>query len=84
MADETPAKVIDLTDIAYIDSYALGQIIYYCNNSGGRHGTVHILNRTCGANTFIDRLIEVSDLGQIFTLVTSLDAIDRPAKSDGA
>ncbi|MBN1309214.1 MAG: STAS domain-containing protein [Chitinispirillaceae bacterium] len=77
-------KAIDLTDIEYIDSYALGQIIYYCNNADGGRGAVYVLNRTRGNKSYIDKLIDISDLKQVFSIVDSLDGIAPAAPPTGA
>ena len=69
-----PVKAIDLTDVESLDSYALGQIIYYCTNPDGRRGRIFIINRRIGGGSYIERLIEVSDLRQIFTIVDSIEA----------
>ena len=71
----TPVKVIDLTDIEFIDSFALGQIVYYCNNAGGGSAPVYVLNRSANSGTYIDKLIEISELRQVFTIISSLDEI---------
>lgn len=69
-----PVKAIDLTDVEMLDSYALGQIIFYCTNPEGRRGRIFIINRRGGGGSYIDRLIEISDLRQIFTVVDSTEA----------
>lgn len=84
MGGDAPLKAIDLTDIAYIDSYALGQIIYYCNSARGRHTTVYIVNKKGNGNSYIDKLIDVSDLKQVFSIVDSLDRIAPAAPASGA
>ncbi|MBN1758758.1 MAG: STAS domain-containing protein [Chitinispirillaceae bacterium] len=68
-------KVIDVTEVEFIDSFALGQIVYYCNNAGGANGPVYVLNRSTGGESYIDRLIEISELHQVFTIIASTDAI---------
>jgi anti-anti-sigma factor len=78
-----PVKVIDLTDIAFIDSFALGQLVYYCNNSGGGNGPVYVLNRSSNAESYIDKLIEISELRQVFTIIRSLEAIDNAPDGHG-
>ena len=52
-------KAIDLTEIEYIDSYALGQIIYYCNSMTGPRSNVYMVNRKGCSTPFIDRLIDL-------------------------
>lgn len=79
MGSDAQVKAIDITDIEYIDSYALGQLIYYCNNAAGSRATVYMINRKSRTTSFIDRLIEVSDLRQVFTIVESLEAAILPA-----
>jgi anti-anti-sigma factor len=69
-----PVKAIDLTDVEFLDSYALGQIIYYCTNPGGKRGRIYIVNRREHGGSYIERLIEISDLRQIFTIVDSVEA----------
>jgi anti-anti-sigma factor len=84
MKSDMPVKAIDLTDVEYIDSYALGQIIYYCNNNAAEsRGTVYIMNRKHGKKSYIDKLIDVSDMRRIFTIVDTLDATD-PHPGSGA
>lgn len=73
-------KAIDLTDVEFIDSFALGQIVYYCNNAGGGSGPVYVLNRSTGRDSYMDRLIEISELDQVFTIVGSLDAIGNTSE----
>lgn len=73
-------KAIDLTEIEYIDSYALGQIIYYCNSMTGPRSNVYMVNRKGCSTPFIDRLIDVSDFKQVFTIVESLEAIGPSAE----
>jgi anti-anti-sigma factor len=69
-----PVKAIDITDVEYLDSYALGQIIFYCTNPGGQRGSIYIVNKRRGTGSYVDRLIQVSDLAQVFTIVESLPA----------
>ena len=69
-----PVKAIDLTDVEFLDSYALGQIIYYCTNPDGRRGKIFIINRRIGGGSYIERLIDISELRQIFTIVESTEA----------
>jgi anti-anti-sigma factor len=76
-------KAIDLTEVDYIDSYALGQVIYYCNSMAGSRATVFVVNRKGREKSFIDRLIDVSDLRQIFTIVESLEAIGPSTEGRG-
>ena len=83
LRDTAAAKVIDLTGVEYIDSFALGQIVYYCNNAGGGHGPVYILNRNVGYETYVDRLIEISELHQVFTIIDSPDTIDTSVERHG-
>jgi anti-sigma B factor antagonist len=78
-----PVKVIDLTDIAFIDSFALGQLVYYCNNSGGGNGPVYVLNCSSDTESYIDKLIEISELRQVFTIVKSLDEIGKASDGHG-
>ena len=74
-------KAIDFTGIEYIDSHALGQIIFHCTRIDG---TVYIVNRRERKNGFVDRLIEVSDLGQIFTIVEALPQTGASTPGPGA
>ena len=84
MRSSSAVKVIDMTGVEFIDSFALGQIVYYCNNAGGGNGPVYVLNRKTGRETYMDRLIEISELRQVFTIVDSLEAIGgTPEKSGG-
>jgi anti-anti-sigma factor len=69
-----PVKAIDLTDVEFLDSYALGQIIYYCTNPDGKRGNIFIVNRRIGGGSYIERLIKISELQQIFTIVDSIEA----------
>jgi anti-anti-sigma factor len=84
LRSRTEVKVLDLTGVASIDSFALGQIVYYCNNAGRGSGPVIILNRNLGHETYIDRLIEISELRQVFTIVDSLEAIGSASEKHGA
>jgi anti-anti-sigma factor len=70
-----PVKAIDCTDVEFLDSYALGQIIYYCTNPEGKRGRIYFVNRRNGGSSYIERLIEISDLRQIFTIVDSIENV---------
>ena len=83
MRSDSAHKVIDLTDVEFIDSFALGQIVYYCNNAGGGDGPVYMLNRNTSRETYIDRLIEISELRQVFTIIDSIDTINQSHDGHG-
>jgi anti-anti-sigma factor len=84
MNSNAHVKAIDLTDVDYIDSYALGQIIFFCNSSEGGRGIVHILNRRHDEPSYIDRLIKVSNLKTVFSIVDSLDGFMPETPANGA
>ncbi|NLG18233.1 MAG: STAS domain-containing protein [Fibrobacter sp.] len=70
-----PIKAIDCTDVEFLDSYALGQIIYCCTNPQGKRGGIYFVNRSNGGSSYIDRLVEIADLRQIFTIVDSIETL---------
>jgi len=84
MDSNASVKAIDLTDVEYIDSYALGQIIFFCNNSEGNRSIVHVLNRHHEKLSYIDGLIKVSNLKTVFSIVDSLDGFIAAAPENGA
>ena len=70
-----PIRAIDVTDIEYIDSHALGLIIYQCTHSADTSGKIYLVNRKADESAFVNRLINVANLEQVFAIVGSLDEI---------
>jgi len=80
---DAPVKAVDLTDVEFIDSYALGQIIFYCKKAGGDH-PVLIVNKKKDGKSYIERLIECAQLNQVFSIVDDIDVIGPSIETPGA
>lgn len=68
-------KAIDLTGVTYLDSYALGQIIYCCTNAAATGSTVFVVSSNSPSESFVNQLIDIADLRSVLTIVDSLDKV---------
>ena len=73
---EGELKAIDITDVDFIDSHALGLILYYCANGSNKKYRVFIINTSQTGESYIDKLIKLTDLHQTVTIVNDCFAIE--------
>ena len=62
---------VDVTDVEFIDSHALGILLYCC----GMNENVFIVNKSTSGSSYIDKLIEVTDLHLAVSVVGTIDEI---------
>jgi len=68
-----PAKVvIDVSNTAYIDSHGLGIIIYFHKMLQNENCTMIILNANPDPESYMNRLIEITNLDKVLNVVKSL------------
>jgi anti-sigma B factor antagonist len=72
--------VIDLTDVSFLDSTALGVLIGAVKRLRSRSGALAIVN----IDSSIAKTFEITGLDQIFTILpTREDAVDAPDSVEG-
>jgi anti-anti-sigma factor len=76
-------KAIDLTGIEFIDSYALGQILYFCSKNRDKGMRTVLVNASGDEENYIHKLIEVAELGQVVDVVTDVNAVTPDDQESG-
>ena len=69
-------KAIDLTSVDFIDSYALGQILFFCSTIRNEGKKAVIVNTSSNDTSYVYKLIEVAELSQVVEIVSDITAID--------
>jgi anti-anti-sigma factor len=72
-----PAKkvVVDLSKAEYIDSHGLGVIIYYHKMLSADKRALIVLNADSKADSYMARLIEITNLDKVLTVASSLEGL---------
>ena len=77
-------KAIDLTSVEFIDSYALGQILFFCSSVRDEGKKAVIVNSSPNDSSYVYKLIEVAELSQVVEIVSDIAAIDTGTSSIGS
>lgn len=76
-------KAIDLTGIEFIDSYALGQILYFCSKNREKGMRTVFVNASAEEENYVHKLIEVADLRQVVEIVADLNTVITDDQESG-
>ena len=71
--DTMPRRAVDLTGVEFFDSYALGQVLFYCNSMKKKGVKICLVNKNRNEQLYINRLIKISELNQIIPVVNNLE-----------
>lgn len=77
-------KAIDITSVAFIDSYALGQILFFCSSLRRNGQKAIIINSSSDESSYVNKLIEVAELSQVVEVVSDINAIGSGDNSNGS
>ncbi|MBD3344312.1 MAG: anti-sigma factor antagonist [Chitinivibrionales bacterium] len=74
--DQKSDKVIvDVSNAEYIDSHGLGVIIYYHKILQNKNRQLIILNKNTDPESYMARLIEITNLDKVLKVVASLEKV---------
>ncbi|MBD3322145.1 MAG: anti-sigma factor antagonist [Chitinivibrionales bacterium] len=65
--------VVDVSGAEYIDSHGLGVIIYYHKLLQNKKRQLVLLNTNTDPESYMSRLIEITNLDKVLRVVSSLD-----------
>lgn len=68
-------KAVDLSAVEYIDSHALGQVLFCCSILQKNGQKMFIVNNSEDSTSYISRLIEICELNQVAPIVKTADEI---------
>jgi anti-anti-sigma factor len=71
----SPKIVIDVTKADYIDSHGMGVIIYHHKILQAAKRSLVLLNENPDPEAYMSRLIRITNLDKIITVVTSRDRL---------
>ena len=77
-------KAIDLTSVEFIDSYALGQILFFCSSIRDEGKKVVVINASPNDSSYVYKLIEVAELSQVVEIVSDISAIGTGTNGNGS
>lgn len=77
-------KAIDITSVEFIDSYALGQILFFCSSVRKNGKRAVIINSSSDNSSYVNKLIEVAELSRIVEVVSDLTAIGPGDNGSGS
>jgi anti-anti-sigma factor len=65
--------VIEVTDVQFIDSHGLGQILFFRRSLEERGLRCIILNKNTDPQGYMNKLFDITGLHQVLDIVTDLD-----------
>jgi len=77
-------KAIDITSVEFIDSYALGQILFFCSKIRDRGEKAIIVNASPDESSYVNTLVKVAELNQVVEFVSDIDSIGAGSNGDGS
>ena len=77
-------KAIDITSIEFIDSYALGQILFFCSTIHDNGKKAIIINASSDESSYVNKLIEIAELSRVVDIVSDMNSIGAGNTGNGS